>query len=757
MLTRALYLSAIWFAISLVATLFGGHRLRRLNPLLSLGWLMLVLLLGDAWALFTFGIPYELMWLSAGALLFGMIWIYLLPGWNAFGQAAWAMTVLSTLLFLIYSFMTTAFAPLNTVSFVIALDFFLIEAIALLMALTHAFESLELFCRVHWLRQVDRIPPVPGYLPMVSLHVPAYNEPPEVVRTTLHSLAKLDYPNFEVLVVDNNTPDQENWSPLREIVRTLGARFKFVHLDHWPGYKSGALNFALAHTAPAAEIISSIDADYIVEPDFLRELVPAFADPRVGFVQAPQDYRYDPNDKFSSSTYHGYRYFFEVSMPVRNEHNGIIFCGTMGLIRKSALQENGGWDEWCITEDAEASLRILKRGYTSLYIKRRFGRGLMPYTFEGLKKQRFRWCFGGIQILRKHWSALMPWARWQDPDNRLTGAQQYFYLVGGLQWFTDVLNLIFGIFLTLGAVASIFYGVFSIRPLTSALLFLPAVFLVLHLWRFLWVLRQALHLRAGQALRAMYNFFSLGWAVILACIQGLVQKKGVFLRTPKTVDESKVLGALHVTLWESVIGLTFLGAGAAAILARPEPKTFWLGLLLAWQASLFLAAPYFSLLSIRSVPEASLRQPVIDRGTPVGENRAARWAWVAIAIVAAVASLALLIPLPNYIPGYARYQPPELPPQVVIGIQTIPPESRQTLPTATPFILPTATPLVLPTATFAFPPTSLPVPTLSVPPTDTPSTMPTPTFISTPIIMPSPTVTPSFTPPATVIPPTTYP
>ena len=748
MLTRSLYLSAIWFAISLIATLIGGHRLRRLNPLLSVGWLMLVILIGDAWAMFTFGVPYELMLLSVAALLFGYLWIYLLPGWNAFGQATWAMTVLSTLIFLIYSFMTTAFTPLNTISFVIALDFFLVEAIALLMALTHAYESLELFCRVRWQRRVDHIQPVPGYTPMVSLHVPAYNEPPEVVRTTLHSLAKLDYPNFEVLVIDNNTPGAENWSQIQSTVRSLGPRFRFVHLDHWPGYKSGALNFALAHTAPEAEIISSIDADYVVEPNFLRELVPAFANPSVGFIQAPQDYRYDPNDKFSASTYHGYRYFFEVSMPVRNEHNAIIFCGTMGLIRKSALQEIGGWDEWCITEDAEASLRILKRGYTSLYIKRRFGRGLMPYTFEGLKKQRFRWCFGGIQILRKHWSALMPWARWQNPDNHLTGAQQYFYLVGGLQWFTDVLNLTFGVFLTLGAIASIFYGYFSIRPLTSALLFLPAVFLILHLWRFLWVLREALHLRVGEALRAMYNFFSLGWAVTLACIQGLVQKRGVFLRTPKTADESKVLGALHVTLWECVIGLTFVAAGVAAIISRPGPKTIWLGLLLVWQASLFLAAPYFSLLSIRSIPEETVRQPVIDRGTPVAENRAARLAWVAIAIVAAVASIALLIPLPNYIPRYARYQPPDLPPQVVIGIPTNP-------PTATPLILPTDTPIVIPTATLVFPPTSLPIPSPIVLPTDTLPVQPTATFVSTPIILPTSTPIPPSTP--TAVPPTAYP
>ena len=61
-----------------------------------------------------------------------------------------------------------------------------------------------------------------------------------------------------------------------------------------------------------------------------------------------------------------------------------------------------------------------------------------------------------------------------------------------------------------------------------------------------------------RALRSMYNFFSMGWVVTLACLQGLVQKRGVFLRTPKSRDDSKILGALQVTQWETLIGLIAL-------------------------------------------------------------------------------------------------------------------------------------------------------------------------------------------------------
>lgn len=714
MLTRSLYLVVGWFAVSLMATLAGGHRVRIRNPFFSIGWLGAVILIGDTWALLTFGVPGEIQQLSLAAFLFGLIWIFVLGEWNSFGQVTWSMTLLATLLFIEYSFMVTAFTPLNAISFVIAIDFFLIEAIALLMALTHAYESLDLFCRVTWDRRVQTFKPAKNYKPMVSLHVPAYNEPAEVVEQTLKSLAKLDYPRYEVLVVDNNTPNQEEWQKIRNLAKQLGPRFRFVHLDKWPGYKAGALNFALAHTAPEAEIVGSVDADYVVEPDFLRELTPAFADPKVGFVQAPQDYRDYQGQPFTESAYHGYKYFFEVSMPVRNEYNAIIFCGTMGLIRKSALQEIGGWDEWCITEDAEASLRLLKHGYTSHYVNRSFGHGLMPFTFEDLKKQRFRWCFGGIQILRKHWSALMPWAHLIDPTNKLTMAQRYFYLVGGLQWFTDVLNLIFGVFLTLGAISAIFYGWFSVRPIVNTLLIIPAVFLLLHMWRFLWVLRHALQLPMKVALRSMYSFFSLGWAVSLACVQGLIRDKGVFLRTPKSKGRSRTLRALRATQWESLIGATFLTFGAGALVVRPSFLTLWLAILLAWQASLFLSAPYFSLLSVQAKWPKGLRFADIDRGKPILENKAARGAAIAVAGLVLLIWIASLLPQPTE-PVYARIRPLDISIKRLFGLEQLPLEERDD--TATPTMMPSAT---SPPPNTPAPATNTPDLTSQPPPTETP-------------------------------------
>jgi cellulose synthase/poly-beta-1,6-N-acetylglucosamine synthase-like glycosyltransferase len=611
MITRALYLSGAWFTFSMVVMLLAGTRLRLRNPVLSLAWLSVILGLGDIWALKTFAKPNEVVFLTSLAFTLGLVCIWRLRDWNAFGQVAWSMTLIFTPLFLVYAYSISIAAQLTPASFIAVLMFLFVQAVASLLALTHMFENIDVTCRVRWHNRIDHLNPAPGFQPMVSLHLPAYDEPPEVVEATLRALAVLDYPNYEVLVIDNNTPEEKTWQPVEELCHALGPRFRFVHLDKWPGYKSGALNFALAQTSPSAEIIGVIDADYLADPRFLREMVPAFVDPKLAFIQAPQDYRDFEPGSLSEAMYYSYEYFFRVPMPVRNERNAIIISGTMGLIRKSVLQEIGGWSEWCITEDAEASLRIHKLGYKSMYYHKSLGRGLMPCTFAGMKKQRFRWCFGNVQILRKHWESLMPWAHWIDPDNHLTQAQRYHYLAGCLQWFSDAINFTFLCFLVAGGVIKLIASHFTILPITIPWISLASIFIFLNLWRLTWVIRSTQQLSWGLALRSMYSMFSISWVVTLASFQALVRFKTAFLRTPKTAGKTRALNSLFVTLWEAGIGLLCLALGAAILtLADHSPNTYFTGGLLLWQSSLYLTAPIYGLFyktmtdgnTIRSVP-----------------------------------------------------------------------------------------------------------------------------------------------------------
>jgi cellulose synthase/poly-beta-1,6-N-acetylglucosamine synthase-like glycosyltransferase len=209
--------------------------------------------------------------------------------------------------------------------------------------------------------------------------------------------------------------------------------------------------------------------------------VPAFADPWIGFVQTPQDYRGWQDARYYRRLYYSYKYFFAVSQPSRNEHDGAIFAGTMGLIRRVALDELGGWDEWVITEDAELSLRLLRAGWHGLHVDEVFGRGIMPLTFEALKGQRYRWCFGGIQILRVHWRSLMPGRA--SRANHLTSGQRWTYLSGALQWYGDLLSLLFFVFLLAGAANLATGGGQLFRKLTVFLVSAVPVMVLLGLVR----------------------------------------------------------------------------------------------------------------------------------------------------------------------------------------------------------------------------------------------------------------------------------
>src|SRR5215207_1222873 len=121
-------------------------------------------------------------------------------------------------------------------------------------------------CRVVWRRAFMPVTFATGYHPKVSIQVPAHAEPVEMVRQTLEAISKIDYPNYEVIMVDDNTDDSELWRPLMDFCRDKG--FKVFHLQDYPGFKSGALNFALTQTAADAEIIAVVDSDYIVSPEY---------------------------------------------------------------------------------------------------------------------------------------------------------------------------------------------------------------------------------------------------------------------------------------------------------------------------------------------------------------------------------------------------------------------------------------------------------------------------------------------------------
>lgn len=697
MLISVLILATCWLVLASVVLLGVGRRLGGPSPLASL---LLVLLIeggGGAAAIQLFGVP-ETVAIGCAIVssLLSIVVIRAFPTWNAAGHAAWLFSLEAGVAYLLVAAVFTLLVPASIAGQALGLVLLAMQGVALVLALSYSHELLDVVCRRRWRRPEGRPPRMveaaaasrrsrlarggeppalpAGWTPRIALHVPCHDEPPEVVERTLYALAEIEYPRdaYAVFVVDNNTKDPTLWQPLAAVCDQLG--FTFLHLEEWPGFKSGALNYALAVTPEEFDIIGVVDADYLVKPEYLRELAGYFDDPGVAFVQTPQDYRdYRPDSTFyQRACYHAYRYFFDLSMPSRNERNAIIFGGTMGLIRADVLRAIGGWDEWCITEDAEASLRLLARGYTGLFVNRSYGRGLMPLEFDALKRQRFRWCFGGIQILRKHWASLLPWVRrarpiddWEMPG--LTGVQRYHYLLGGLQWYGDVLTFGFTVLLLVTGWLSVLGRPVRLPVLGGPLLLLPLVFWGSSLLRTLWGLRATRRCTWAEAVGAVGILWSLSWVVTLACLQGLMRSRGVFLRTPKAT-RAGLVRALRSTTIETTLGAACWGLGgllltasAAQITRGSSPGTmfasalttvhttpWWLlgtsgvvlGFLALMQGTTYLSAPVMCLLSLRSEKTArEVRRRALD--ADVGEGTLERR--LMLSALAGVAVLAILL------------------------------------------------------------------------------------------------------------------
>jgi glycosyltransferase involved in cell wall biosynthesis len=544
----------------------------------------------------------------AAVVVASLVWLPATRRWNARAHLCWTTSVFLFVAYLVFILRWTLSSGLGAASTAGGLLLWLLEVAAAVLACAYLWELCDALGTERWRRRVTRDTPrevPPGGLPFVSLQVPAHNEPPDMVIQTLTSLLRLDYPNYEVIAIDDNTDDEQLWRPVSDWCAEH--RVKFVHLTDWPGYKSGALNYALREcTDPRAELIGVVDSDYQLEPDFLRRCAPLFADELVGFIQAPQDYRDWDQAPYFRRLYYSYKYFFAISQPSRNERDGAIFAGTMGLIRRRALEALGGWDEWCITEDAELSFRLLRAGWSGLHVDDSFGRGVMPLTFEALKSQRYRWCFGGIQILRMHWRSMLSGHR--TPDNRLSLAQRWTYFSGAVQWYGDLLGLAFFLLLLVGAANIAAGGGELFRKLTAFVVATVPVLVALGLLRAVALLRRATGASWRDAVGAFLIWQSTSLVVARASVLGLFARKAEFLRTPKTSDQTSWWMAIRANWAETSLALLGLLAMVAALTRLDNYAGPLLAGLLVFPTLGLAAAPYNSLAAQRAALPPDLRE-----------------------------------------------------------------------------------------------------------------------------------------------------
>jgi len=245
--------------------------------------------------------------------------------------------------------------------------------------------------------------PKPTRFPFVSVIIPAYNEQ-ENIRKTIESARKLDYPNFEILVVDDGSTD--NTFKIASQIATKDPRIKAFSKKN--GGKASALNFAIKRSK--GEVIATLDADSFVMSDALMKMIGYLEDPRVASV-TPSMKVYRPKNvlqKIQQVEYvFGilYRKIFAFMNMIH------VTPGPFSLYKKSFFERHGGFDEKTTTEDMEIAMRMQTHHYRIENSVDAVVYTVSPDTLKELTKQRTRWYYGLIKNLEVY-THLFDWKRY---------------------------------------------------------------------------------------------------------------------------------------------------------------------------------------------------------------------------------------------------------------------------------------------------------------------------------------------------------
>ena len=261
------------------------------------------------------------------------------------------------------------------------------EIYGLLTGLSHFMMTWRLTIR-------KSLPPKDGLT--VDIFIPTYNESVDIVGRTIRAAVDMDYPHITWVLDDGNRPE------MKSLAAELGAKYlaRPTH-DH---AKAGNLNYALEHSH--GEFIAIFDADHVPSKNFITAILGYFSDPNVAFVQTPQDfYNLDSYqhrvDKSKGLAWTEQSLFFKVIQRGKDYWNAAFFCGSCAMVRRSCLNEIGGFATETITEDLHTSIKLHRKGYKSVYHEESLAFGIAPSTIAPFITQRIRWGQGAMQVLKK--------------------------------------------------------------------------------------------------------------------------------------------------------------------------------------------------------------------------------------------------------------------------------------------------------------------------------------------------------------------
>jgi cellulose synthase/poly-beta-1,6-N-acetylglucosamine synthase-like glycosyltransferase len=373
---------------------------------------------------------------------------------------------------------------------------------------------------------------LPHTLPFVSIQVPVYNEK-FVIERLLKTLARLDYPKekWEIQVLDDSTDETSRLIDQQvQLLLQQHIQVQVLRRSNRKGFKAGALQYGLPFCK--GDLIAIFDADFTPPPQFIKQLVPHFANEKVGLVQARWSHlNKEANDltRIQSILLDTH---FSVEQSGRAQAGYFInFCGTAGIWRKQCIVDAGGWDGDVLSEDLDLSYRAQLKGWQMVYNQQLEVPAELPAVLEAFKIQQFRWTKGMAQVSRKTikelWQANLPFSK------KMHGI---FHLLSSFVFVCLFINALLTVPLL---IYRSLYPAFI--TLTQFSLFTSINLVALTVFYY--------NGTKSTAHRGKVNFFSryplflavyMGLSVqnTVAVIQGLIGNRSAFIRTPKFNNQS---------------------------------------------------------------------------------------------------------------------------------------------------------------------------------------------------------------------------
>jgi hypothetical protein len=283
-------------------------------------------------------------------------------------------------------------------------DNLLVAVYAVLAGLAAVFglHRAWLLARFRWDEREHLQPLLHEQLPRVTVQLPLYNERTVAARV-IRAVGALDYPRakLEIQVLDDSSDDTRDVVDSEvALLRARGIDAQVVRRAARTGFKAGALAHGLA--LARGEFVAVFDADFTPRPDFLQQVMGAFADARVDLVQARWEHLNRDVSALTRAQAVLLDGHFVITHKVRFERGLFLhFNGTAGVWRKSAIERAGGWQHDTLTEDLDLSYRAQLAGSRLVYAAHVTAPAELPADIAAFKSQQARWARGTVQTARK--------------------------------------------------------------------------------------------------------------------------------------------------------------------------------------------------------------------------------------------------------------------------------------------------------------------------------------------------------------------